>query len=59
MSVAASITVKLVIDDYMAIEDTVTSPTFTAVNLAYSVSYNSSFMGDPVSLNISLQYLPI
>jgi len=54
-----SITVTLVIDEYLAIQDTVSSPTFTATPLTYSVVGNSSFMGEAVTTNITIYTLPI
>jgi hypothetical protein len=57
--VASAIVVQVVIDDYLAIYDTLASPTFTAASLAYTVSSNSSFMGEAVSLNLSLAGLPL
>jgi len=53
------LTVSLLIDDYLSIHDTVPSATFTSANLVYSLSSNSSFLGDPCMVNITINYLPI
>ena len=50
---------QLIIDGYLAIEDTVGSPTFTAASLSYAVETNSTFMGEPVTTNITITYLPL
>ena len=47
------------VDGYMSIDDTVSSPSFTATPLSYSVTGNSTFMGESVHLNVSVMFLPI
>ena len=47
------------VDGYMSIDDTINSPTFTAIPLSYTVMSNSTFMGEAVHLNVSVTYLPI
>lgn len=53
-----TIAVSLTIDDYLSISDAVNCPTYTPISLSYSVETNSSFLGEPATVNITISSLP-
>lgn len=59
ISVADSIWISLEVDGYLAIQDSIACPTFTATSLSYQVVSNSSYLGEVAIVNISISSLPI
>lgn len=53
------ITVSLEIDGYLAIQDTLASPNFTFADLNYGVSSNSSYLGEPATVNVTIDMIPL
>jgi hypothetical protein len=53
------IVVSLKVDGYLSIQDVLSCPAYTPATLAYSVQSNSSFLGEPVSINITISSLPL
>lgn len=46
-------------DGYLSIQDSYTLPTYTSQVLAWTLATNSTFLGEPATVNISFAYLPL